>query len=137
MLSSKALDKTTGTRSQQACSNRAITEECDIFLYCSGTSCHSSATPKASHPHCTLPSSSLYPASAYSYDQDEGLANRYNAAGVEKAKYQWVDRDCCAPFQVPDPQPFQYLQWVSWLTTDAIVAEATSANLINTCASRS
>ncbi|KAG5831803.1 hypothetical protein ANANG_G00283110 [Anguilla anguilla] len=67
----------------------------------------------------------------------EGLANRYSAAGVEKAKYQWVDRDCCAPFRVPDLQPFEHLQWVSWQTTDAIVVQATSGSLISTCASRS
>ncbi|XP_064171854.1 uncharacterized protein LOC135243762 [Anguilla rostrata] len=67
----------------------------------------------------------------------EGLANRYSAAGVEKAKYQWVDRDCCAPFRVPDLQPFGHLQWVSWQTTDAIVVQATSGSLISTCASRS
>ncbi|XP_061096763.1 uncharacterized protein LOC133127701 [Conger conger] len=67
----------------------------------------------------------------------EGLANRYSTAGVEKAKFQWVDRDCCAAFRVPDLQPFEDLQWASWQTTDAIAAEATSGNLHNTCASRS
>ncbi|KAJ8376818.1 hypothetical protein SKAU_G00073980 [Synaphobranchus kaupii] len=66
----------------------------------------------------------------------DGLAHRYNSAGVEKAKYQWVDRDCCAPFRVPDSEPHEHLQWDAWKTTDAIVAEATSGKLANLCASR-
>ncbi|CAL8266058.1 unnamed protein product [Merluccius merluccius] len=67
----------------------------------------------------------------------EGLAHRYSSAGIEKAKYQWVDRDCCAAFRVPDSKPREHLLWDSWRTTDAVVAEVTSGNLANTCASRS
>ncbi|KAL0163494.1 hypothetical protein M9458_039249, partial [Cirrhinus mrigala] len=66
-----------------------------------------------------------------------GLANRYTMAGVEKAHYQWVDRDCCAPFRVPDPHKTEHQNWESWQTTDDVIAEATSGNLQNTCASRS
>ncbi|MCJ8731167.1 hypothetical protein PDJAM_G00196180 [Pangasius djambal] len=40
-----------------------------------------------------------------------GLANRSSAAGIPKAKYQWVDRDCCAAFRVMDPAPYEHLQW--------------------------
>ncbi|XP_056909228.1 uncharacterized protein LOC130536933 [Takifugu flavidus] len=28
----------------------------------------------------------------------QGMAQRYSDAGVEKAGYHWMDRDCCAPF---------------------------------------
>ncbi|KAJ8353430.1 hypothetical protein SKAU_G00209970 [Synaphobranchus kaupii] len=67
----------------------------------------------------------------------EGLARRYSAAGIEKAGYQWVDRDCCATFRVMEPGPQEHLLWEFWKTTEAIVAEVTSGNLANTCASRS
>ncbi|XP_073673185.1 uncharacterized protein [Garra rufa] len=66
-----------------------------------------------------------------------GLANRYQTAGMEKAHYQWVDRDCCAPFRVPDSHKTEHLNWEAWQTTDDIIAEATSGNLENKCASRS
>ncbi|KAK0139494.1 hypothetical protein N1851_023777 [Merluccius polli] len=46
-------------------------------------------------------------------------------------------RDCCAAFRVPDSKPWEHLLWDSWRTTDAVVAEVTSGNLANTCASRS
>ncbi|KAI7806393.1 hypothetical protein IRJ41_005118 [Triplophysa rosa] len=59
------------------------------------------------------------------------LANRYNAAGIPKAKFQWVDRDCCAAFRVMDPAPHEHQQWEPWRTTDAIVA----GNLRNLSAS--
>ncbi|XP_056605055.1 uncharacterized protein LOC130421276 [Triplophysa dalaica] len=64
-----------------------------------------------------------------------GLANRHSAAGIPKAKYQWVDRDCCAAFRVMDPAPHEHQQWEAWRTTDAIVAEVTSGNLSNLSAS--
>ncbi|KAB5583884.1 hypothetical protein PHYPO_G00100970 [Pangasianodon hypophthalmus] len=64
-----------------------------------------------------------------------GLANRYSAAGIPKAKYQWVDRGCCAAFRVMDPAPYEHLQWDAWRTTEAIVAEVTAGNLKNLCAS--
>ncbi|XP_068586790.1 uncharacterized protein [Cebidichthys violaceus] len=67
----------------------------------------------------------------------EGLAQRYSTAGIEKAQYQWVDRDCCAAFKVAESFAGEHLNWDSWRTTDAIVAGATSGNLLNTCASRS
>ncbi|XDV45271.1 hypothetical protein PO909_013391 [Leuciscus waleckii] len=60
-----------------------------------------------------------------------GMANRYSAAGIPKAKYQWVDRDCCAAFRVMDPGPYEHQQWEAWRTTDATVAEVTSGNLKN------
>nr|XP_057922724.1 uncharacterized protein LOC131125311 [Doryrhamphus excisus]XP_057922725.1 uncharacterized protein LOC131125311 [Doryrhamphus excisus]XP_057922726.1 uncharacterized protein LOC131125311 [Doryrhamphus excisus]XP_057922727.1 uncharacterized protein LOC131125311 [Doryrhamphus excisus]XP_057922728.1 uncharacterized protein LOC131125313 [Doryrhamphus excisus]XP_057922729.1 uncharacterized protein LOC131125313 [Doryrhamphus excisus] len=66
----------------------------------------------------------------------EGLSNRYNRAGIEKAQFQWVDRDCCAPFRVAESSAEEHLNWDAWQTTDAIVTEATSGNLLNTCASR-
>ncbi|XP_051793442.1 uncharacterized protein LOC110959929 isoform X2 [Acanthochromis polyacanthus] len=66
----------------------------------------------------------------------EGLANRYSAADIEKAQYQWVDRDCCAAFKVSECHPGEHLNWEAWRTTDTIVAEATTGNLMNTCASR-
>ncbi|XP_058611963.1 uncharacterized protein LOC131527121 [Onychostoma macrolepis] len=65
-----------------------------------------------------------------------GLSRRYIFAGVPKAKYQWVDRDCCAAFRIPNPEAQEHLLWDSWKTTEAIVAAATSGHLINTCASR-
>ncbi|KAI4806801.1 hypothetical protein KUCAC02_017599, partial [Chaenocephalus aceratus] len=65
----------------------------------------------------------------------EGLSQRYTVAGVEKARYQWVDRDCCAAFKVLQPGAQEHL-WDSWRTTDAILAEATSGHLKNICASR-
>ncbi|XP_056600956.1 uncharacterized protein LOC130418841 [Triplophysa dalaica] len=61
----------------------------------------------------------------------QGLANRYNIAGVEKA------RDCCAAFRVPDLQAGEHLNWNAWRTADADIAEATSGELQNACASRS
>ncbi|KAI7790273.1 hypothetical protein IRJ41_004966 [Triplophysa rosa] len=64
-----------------------------------------------------------------------GLANCYSAAGIPKAKYQCVDRDCCAAFRVMDPAPHEHQQWEPWRTTDAIVAEVTSGNLRNLSAS--
>ncbi|XP_034419483.1 uncharacterized protein LOC117751652 isoform X1 [Cyclopterus lumpus] len=67
----------------------------------------------------------------------EGLARRYSTAGIEKAQYHWVDRDCCAAFKVAESYAGEHLNWDSWQTTDAIVAQATSGNLLNTCASRS
>ncbi|KAM3620742.1 uncharacterized protein V6R79_001354 [Siganus canaliculatus] len=66
----------------------------------------------------------------------EGLATRYSAAEVEKAQYQWVDRDCCAAFKVAECHPGEHLSWEAWQTTDTIVAEATTGHLANTCASR-
>ncbi|XP_039534234.1 uncharacterized protein LOC120483343 [Pimephales promelas] len=60
-----------------------------------------------------------------------GMANRYSAAGIPKAKYQWVDRDCCAAFRVMDPGPYEHQQWEAWRTTEATVAEVTSGNLKN------
>ncbi|XP_065819464.1 uncharacterized protein [Labrus bergylta] len=62
----------------------------------------------------------------------EGLSHCYTAAGVEKVKFQWVDRDCFAAFKVLDSKAQEHLLWDSWRTT-----EATSGNLVNTCASRS
>ncbi|KAJ8353225.1 hypothetical protein SKAU_G00207920 [Synaphobranchus kaupii] len=67
----------------------------------------------------------------------EGLAQRYTTAGVQKASYQWMDRDCCAAFKVLDSKPNEHLSWDSWKTTEAIVAEATGGNFLNKCASRS
>ncbi|XP_058506663.1 uncharacterized protein LOC131473131 [Solea solea] len=66
----------------------------------------------------------------------QGLAERYDDAGVEKAKYHWVDRDCCAPFRIPDLKHGECLNWDAWKTTESIVAEATVGALENTCASR-
>ncbi|XP_052440136.1 uncharacterized protein LOC127979056 isoform X2 [Carassius gibelio] len=67
----------------------------------------------------------------------QGLAKRYNDAGVEKAGFHWMDRDCCAPFKIPDCIPAEHLNWDAWKTTPSIVAGATSGPLENTCASRS
>ncbi|GAA6069383.1 uncharacterized protein LOC113642200 [Tachysurus ichikawai] len=67
----------------------------------------------------------------------QGLAHRYRMAGVEKAQYQWVDRDCCAAYRVPDPEKSEHLNWDSWKTVDTVTVEATSGVLQNTCASRS
>ncbi len=47
-----------------------------------------------------------------------------------------LNRDCCAAFRIPNPEPQEHLLWDSWKTTEAIVAAATSGHLINTCASR-
>ncbi|XP_026010628.1 uncharacterized protein LOC113013705 [Astatotilapia calliptera] len=41
----------------------------------------------------------------------QGMAKRYSDAGVEKAGYHWVDRDCCAPFKIPDCIPVENLSW--------------------------
>ncbi|KAK9523325.1 hypothetical protein VZT92_019724 [Zoarces viviparus] len=70
------------------------------------------------------------------YPMYEGLCQRYTAAGVEKARYQWVDRDCCAAFTVLHPGAQEHVLWDSWRTSEATVAEATSGNLANTSASR-
>ncbi|XP_030613308.1 uncharacterized protein LOC115800199 [Archocentrus centrarchus] len=59
-----------------------------------------------------------------------------NEDGVEKAGYHWVDRDCCAPFKIPDCIPGENLDWDAWKTTPAIIAAATSGPLANSCASR-
>lgn len=67
----------------------------------------------------------------------QGLAKRYSNAGVEKAGFHWMDRDCCAPFKIPDCIPGEHLHWDAWKTTPSIVAGATSGPLENTCASRS
>ncbi|XP_056286730.1 uncharacterized protein LOC130204210 [Pseudoliparis swirei] len=45
--------------------------------------------------------------------------------------------DCCAAFKVAESHAGEHLNWDSWQTTDAIVAQATSGNLLNTCAWRS
>ncbi|KAE8277694.1 hypothetical protein D5F01_LYC24293 [Larimichthys crocea] len=66
----------------------------------------------------------------------QGLAKRYSDAGVEKANYHWVDRDCCAAFRIPDLHHGEHLNWDAWKTTDSIIAEATAGTLENTCASR-
>ncbi|XP_059906708.1 uncharacterized protein LOC132456379 [Gadus macrocephalus] len=66
----------------------------------------------------------------------QGLAQRYTAAGVEKACCHWVDRDCCAAFKVLDTRAQEHLSWDCWKTTEAIVTEATSGNLANTSAAR-
>ncbi|KAK2861055.1 hypothetical protein Q7C36_005221 [Tachysurus vachellii] len=58
-------------------------------------------------------------------------------AGVEKSQYQWVDRDCCAAYRVPDPEKSEHLNWDAWQTVDTVILEATSGVLQNTCASRS
>ncbi|XP_039539621.1 uncharacterized protein LOC120487367 [Pimephales promelas] len=67
----------------------------------------------------------------------QGMAKRYSDAGVEKAGFHWMDRDCCAPFKIPDCIPGEHLHWDAWKTTPSIVAWATSGPLENTCASRS
>ncbi|XP_047657792.1 uncharacterized protein LOC125139042 [Tachysurus fulvidraco] len=67
----------------------------------------------------------------------QGLANRYRMAGVEKAQYQWIDRDCCAAYRVPDPEKSEHLNWDAWQTVDTVILEATSGVLQNTCVSRS
>ncbi|XP_034146737.1 uncharacterized protein LOC114838526 isoform X2 [Esox lucius] len=67
----------------------------------------------------------------------EGLATRYTAAGIEKANYHWVDRDCCAAFRVQNSHPAEHLLREAWRTTEATVAEVTSGDLTNICASRS
>ncbi|XP_030578735.1 uncharacterized protein LOC115775343 [Archocentrus centrarchus] len=66
----------------------------------------------------------------------QGMATRYSDAGVEKAGYHWVDRDCCAPFKIPDCIPGENLNWEAWKTTPANIAAATSGPLANSCASR-
>ncbi|XP_060721097.1 uncharacterized protein LOC132842438 [Tachysurus vachellii] len=67
----------------------------------------------------------------------QGLAHRYRMAGVDKARYQWVDRDCCAAYRVPDPEKSEHLNWDAWQTGDTVILEETSGVLQNTCASRS
>ncbi|XP_028995810.1 uncharacterized protein LOC114848997 [Betta splendens] len=66
----------------------------------------------------------------------EGLSNRYDTAGIEKARYHWVDRDCCAAFKVAECAQGEHLQWEAWQTSDVITAQATSGTLLNVCASR-
>nr|XP_055035492.1 uncharacterized protein LOC129423263 [Misgurnus anguillicaudatus] len=66
----------------------------------------------------------------------QGMAKRYIAAGVEKAGYHWMDRDCCAAFKIPDCIPGEELHWDAWKTTPSIITQATSGQLENTCASR-
>ncbi|CAB1431085.1 unnamed protein product [Pleuronectes platessa] len=65
----------------------------------------------------------------------QGLAKRYEDAGLEKASYHWVERDCCAPFRIPDFHHREYLNWDAWWTTHSIITEATAGTLANTCAS--
>ncbi|KAM4560266.1 uncharacterized protein PAE49_012507 [Odontesthes bonariensis] len=65
-----------------------------------------------------------------------GLAKRYSDAGVEKAGYHWVDRDCCAAFKMPNSIPGEHLDWDAWKTTPSHIAAATSGHLQNRCASR-
>ncbi|XP_058242028.1 uncharacterized protein LOC131350985 [Hemibagrus wyckioides] len=67
----------------------------------------------------------------------QGLAYWYTMAGVEKAQYQWVNRDCCAAFRVPDPEEMEHLHWDAWQTVDGVIVEATSGDVQNTCVSRS
>ncbi|XP_034528991.1 uncharacterized protein LOC117804752 isoform X2 [Notolabrus celidotus] len=67
----------------------------------------------------------------------QGMAKRYSNAGVEKAGYHWMDRDCCAAFKIPDSILGEHLNWDAWKTTPSIVAGATSGRQLNTCASRS
>ncbi|KAF1374314.1 hypothetical protein PFLUV_G00248720 [Perca fluviatilis] len=66
----------------------------------------------------------------------EGIAHRYNTAGIEKAHYQRVDRDCCAAFKVAESYTGEHMNWDAWTTTNGIVAAATTGDLLNTCASR-
>ncbi|XP_049446951.1 uncharacterized protein LOC125897598 [Epinephelus fuscoguttatus] len=70
------------------------------------------------------------------YTMYEGLSQRYTAAGVQKANFQWVDRDCCAAFKVLQPGAQDHISWDCWRTSEAIVAQATSGNLANNSASR-
>ncbi|MEQ2210349.1 hypothetical protein XENOCAPTIV_012228 [Xenoophorus captivus] len=44
-------------------------------------------------------------------------------------------RDCYAAFRIPNPEHQEHLLWDSWKTTDDTIAETTSGNLNNTCAS--
>ncbi|XP_039655135.1 uncharacterized protein LOC120558231 [Perca fluviatilis] len=67
----------------------------------------------------------------------EGIAHRYNTAGIEKAHYQWVDRDCCAAFKVAESYTGEHMNWDAWTTTNGIVADATTGDLLNTCESKS
>ncbi|XP_049447827.1 uncharacterized protein LOC125898160 [Epinephelus fuscoguttatus] len=70
------------------------------------------------------------------YTMYEGLSQRYTAAGVQKANFQWVDRDCCAAFKVLQPEAQDHISWDCRRTSEAIVAQATSGNLANNSASR-
>ncbi|GAA6085640.1 uncharacterized protein LOC113642200 [Tachysurus ichikawai] len=60
----------------------------------------------------------------------QGLAHWYRMAGVEKAQYQWVDRDCFAAYRVPDPEKSEHSNsnqnWDAWQTVDTVILEATS-----------
>ncbi|CAL8276695.1 unnamed protein product [Merluccius merluccius] len=53
----------------------------------------------------------------------QGLARRYSDAGVEKANYHWVDRDCCAAFRIPDLHHGEHFNWDVWRTTPSILTE--------------
>ncbi|GAA6078232.1 uncharacterized protein LOC113642200 [Tachysurus ichikawai] len=53
----------------------------------------------------------------------QGLAHLYRMAGVEKAQYQWVGRDCCAAYRVPDPEKSEHLNWDAWQTVDTVILE--------------
>ncbi|CAL8321750.1 unnamed protein product [Arctogadus glacialis] len=67
----------------------------------------------------------------------EGLSCRRTSADIPKAKYQWVDRDCCAAFKISNPGPQEHLHWDCWKTTEDLLAEATLGALHNTSASLS
>ncbi|XP_051781292.1 uncharacterized protein LOC127527242 [Erpetoichthys calabaricus] len=66
----------------------------------------------------------------------QGLANRYRIAEVDKANFQWVDRDCCSAFRVAESLQVEHLDWNAWKTTESIVAQAIHGYLLNRCASR-
>ncbi|GAA6105118.1 uncharacterized protein LOC113642200 [Tachysurus ichikawai] len=55
-------------------------------------------------------------------------------AGIEKTQYQWVERDCCVAYIVPDHEEMEHLNWDAWQTGDGFIAEATSGDLRNACA---
>lgn len=59
----------------------------------------------------------------------QGLAKTYSDAGVEKANYHWVGRDCS------DLHHGEHLNWDAWRTTQSITYEGTDGTLVNTCAS--
>ncbi|XP_051783755.1 uncharacterized protein LOC114643717 [Erpetoichthys calabaricus] len=66
----------------------------------------------------------------------QGLANRYRIAEVDKANFQWVDRDCCSAFRVAESLQVEHLDWNAWKTTDSVVAQAIHGYQLNRCASR-
>ncbi|KAK5600872.1 hypothetical protein CRENBAI_008321 [Crenichthys baileyi] len=43
----------------------------------------------------------------------EGLSRQYITVGQPKAMYEWVDRDCCAAFRIPNPEHQEHLLWDS------------------------